>query len=173
MRAMTEPDLCAKRVLVLGAETELGRAVASALAEAGADVALVAATNDAQAAFAVQRLARRLSAVAQAIDATNEMAVRVMVRQVAKRLGGLDAVVFCADRSRPVDLPVALAVRFAGKELARNRGTFVAADVEPWEQPLREIRPGFVYVSFPLQDMPQEQAVAWALHAVAGGADNG
>jgi len=94
--------LAGKRVLILGAETEIGRAVTTAAAEAGANVAAVAATSDAEAAFAVQRLARRLSSagrkvIAQAIDATNEAAVRVMVRQVSKELGGLDAVVFSAD----------------------------------------------------------------------------
>jgi len=93
-------DLTGKRVLILGAETDVGRAVATAVSEAGASVAAVAATSDAEAAFAVQRLARRLSSgerkvIAQAIDATNEAAVRVMVRQVSKELGGLDAVVFC------------------------------------------------------------------------------
>ena len=85
-------DLTGKRVLILGAETEIGRAVTTAVAEAGASVAAVAATSDAEAAFAVQRLARRLSSdggrsIAQAIDATNEAAVRVMVRQVSKELG--------------------------------------------------------------------------------------
>jgi len=97
--------LSGKRVLVLGAETEIGRAVVTAVAEAGASVAAVAATSDAEVAFVVQRLARRLSSgrrkvIAQAIDATNEAAVRVMVRQVSKELGGLNAVVFCGDRGR-------------------------------------------------------------------------
>jgi NADP-dependent 3-hydroxy acid dehydrogenase YdfG len=89
---------------LLGAETELGRAIAAALAEAGARVALVGATNDAEAAFSVQRLARKVGAeVSQAIDATNEAAVRVMVRQVSKALGGLDGVVlapFASNSSR-------------------------------------------------------------------------
>ena len=48
-----------KRVLILGAETEIGRAVTTAVAEVGASVAAVAASSDAEAAFAVQRLARR------------------------------------------------------------------------------------------------------------------
>ena len=85
------------RALVLGAETPAGRALAAALAAAGARLALVAAGVDAGAAFEVQRLSRRLGALSQAIDATNEMAVRVMTRQVAKALGGLDALFFCAD----------------------------------------------------------------------------
>lgn len=49
--------------------------------------------SDAESAFAVQRLARRLGAIAQAIDATNEAAVRVMVRQLSKELGGIDVAV--------------------------------------------------------------------------------
>ena len=40
---MTAPDLTGKRVLVVGAETEVGRAVATAVAEAGGSVAAVVA----------------------------------------------------------------------------------------------------------------------------------
>jgi cation diffusion facilitator CzcD-associated flavoprotein CzcO len=113
-------DLTGKRILLIGAETELGAEIARALAGAGASVAVIASSNDAQTAFAVQRLARQLSAPAsQAIDATNEMAVRVMVRQVSKELRGLDAVVFCG----PDDARVrTLALRFGQKELGRFGG---------------------------------------------------
>lgn len=42
----------------------------------------------------MKRLARNLgAATSQAIDATNEAAVRVMMRQVSKDMGGLDAIV--------------------------------------------------------------------------------
>ena len=86
-----------KRVLLLGAETDLGRAAAEALAESGARLALVSSTAEAEAAFRVQRLSRKLGATSQAIDATNDAAIRVMVRQVAKELGGLDAAVVAVD----------------------------------------------------------------------------
>ncbi len=162
-----------KRVLLLGAETEAGGAIAQALTDEGARLALVAASPGAETAFAVQWLARRLGAVAQAIDAGNEAAVRVMVRQMSKQLGGLDAVVFCADRTRPFADELGFAVRFGAKELTRSKGTFVAVDVEPWEQPEGELRPGMLFVSFPLQQMPMEQAAAWTLHAVAGTGNNG
>ena len=116
---MTTPTLAGKRVLLLGAETELGSEIARALAEAGVSLALVAVSNDPQTAFAVQRLARKLGApVSQAIDATNEMAVRVMVRQVSKELGGLDGVVFCASS----DSAFALAEKHAKRELVRSGG---------------------------------------------------
>ncbi|HLA19480.1 MAG TPA: SDR family oxidoreductase [Dehalococcoidia bacterium] len=115
------------RALVLGAETPAGRALAVALAESGAQLALVASTGDAETAFAVQRLARRLGALSQAIDATNEMAVRVMVRQVSKALGGLDAVIFCADLGAGTAGSLALACRFAAREMARAGGAIVVA----------------------------------------------
>ncbi len=117
---MTTPDLTGKRVLLIGAETDLGADIARALAEAGASLALIAASNDPQTAFAVQRLARKLSTpLSQAIDATNEMAVRVMVRQVSKELRGLDAVVFCG----PDDARMrTLALQFGQKELGRHGG---------------------------------------------------
>jgi len=110
------------RALVLGAETPAGRALAAALAAAGARIALVAAGADTAAAFEVQRLSRRLGALSQAIDATNEMAVRVMTRQVAKALGGLDALFFCADLGPKTEASLALACRFAAREMARAGG---------------------------------------------------
>jgi NAD(P)-dependent dehydrogenase (short-subunit alcohol dehydrogenase family) len=110
-----------RRVLLLGAETDLGRACAEALAAAGHTLAFVAATTDGDAAFAVKRLATRVGApVSQAIDATNEAAVRVMVRQVSKALGGLDAVVDTTGAS------LEHVESLAGRELARHgRGKFV------------------------------------------------
>jgi len=113
-----------KRVLVLGAETEFGRACAEALAAADCRLTLVSSKPDAEAAFAVQRLARKLGASARAIDATNEAAVRVMLRQVSKDLGGLDATVVCV-----ADPAIAShAERLARREMARSGGgVFVAA----------------------------------------------
>ena len=116
-------DLTGKRVLILGAETDIGRAVTTAVAEAGASVAAVAATSDAEAAFTVQRLARRLSSddrkvIAQAIDATNEAAVRVMVRQVSKELGGLDAVALLAVWKDSGELAMGMALEGTSSRLA-------------------------------------------------------
>jgi NAD(P)-dependent dehydrogenase (short-subunit alcohol dehydrogenase family) len=129
---MTAPDLTGKHVLILGAETEIGRAVTTAVAEAGASVAAVAATSDAEAAFAVQRLARRLSSperkiIAQAIDATNEAAVRVMVRQVSKELGGLDAVAFSVDLAEATETAFEFTYKRASDEMLRGSGGVIVA----------------------------------------------
>jgi hypothetical protein len=130
-------DLSGKRVLILGAETEIGRTVTTAVAEAGASVAAVAATSDAEAAFAVQRLARRLSTgerkvIAQAIDATNEAAVRVMVRQVSKELGGLDAAVSTAyaEESEQTARSLVFLEQRAGKEMGGNERGIVIATLD-------------------------------------------
>lgn len=91
------PPLDGRRIVILGADTELGQRQTTDLAKAGAILAVVSASGEARDAFEVQRLGRRLGARSQAIDATNEAAVRVMLRQIAKDLGGLDAAVSCVD----------------------------------------------------------------------------
>ena len=93
---MATIDLEGKRIVVVGAETDAGRAIATGLADSGATVAVVATANDADTAFTTQRLSRKLGGPGQAIDGSNDMAVRVMVRQVSKALGGLDAIVCAA-----------------------------------------------------------------------------
>jgi NADP-dependent 3-hydroxy acid dehydrogenase YdfG len=128
---MTQERWGAMRVLVLGAETAAGKALAAALAVAGARAVLVAASPDPQAAFAVQRLARRAGAASQAIDAANEMAVRVMTRRVAKALSGLDALLFCADLGERTADALALACRFAAREMARAGGGTIAVAPPP------------------------------------------
>jgi NAD(P)-dependent dehydrogenase (short-subunit alcohol dehydrogenase family) len=138
-----------KRVLILGAETEIGRAVVSATAEAGASVAAIAATSDADAAFAVQRLARGLSSgarkvIAQAIDGTNEAAVRMMVRQVSKELGGLDAIAFTISASAGMErLAESLGpiLQFGGKELDRKGGGSIVVIDRPGDAAVLEILP--------------------------------
>ncbi|HEY8491352.1 MAG TPA: SDR family oxidoreductase [Dehalococcoidia bacterium] len=98
---MTAFELAGKRALVVGAEGQAGRAIGLALAEAGADVALVAATADPAAAFALRRLGGQVEALGrrsltQATDVTSSQGAQVMVRQVAKELGGLDVLVNAA-----------------------------------------------------------------------------
>ena len=117
-----------KRALILGGETAAGRVLATALAAAGAHTAIVAASPDAAVAFEVQRLSRRIGATSQAIDATNEMALRVMTRQLSKRLGGLDLLLFCADLGDGTVDALAMASRFAAREIARaGEGAIVIA----------------------------------------------
>lgn len=122
------PELDDRRVLLLGAETELGREVVTALSKAGAKLALVSSASDSGSAFEVQRLARRVGALSQAIDATNEAAVRVMVRQLSKEMGGIDASVSCVADAKTREL----FERHSRREMKRSgEGVFVDATVTP------------------------------------------
>ena len=76
----------------------------------------------------MQRLARRLNATSQAIDATNEAAVRVMVRQVSKEMGGIEAAVSCVEDATAREL----FERHARREMKRTGdGVYVDATVMP------------------------------------------
>ncbi len=120
------PQLDDRRVLLLGAETDLGVATSTALAYAGARLALVSGSRDSEAAFAVQRLARRLNATSQAIDSLNEAAIRVMVRQVSKEMGGVQAAVSCVSDATAREL----LERHARREMKRTgHGVYVDATV--------------------------------------------
>ena len=140
-----------KRALVLGVETAAGRALALALAEAGAAVAVVAAKDDPESAFSAKRVAGQIAKLGrpgptQAIDAALATAVQVMVRQVAKGLGGLDLVVVCLDQpqaaaterlseaewAKLVGLNLSglfFACRSAAREMARGGGGAILAVV--------------------------------------------
>lgn len=95
-------DLSGKRALVMGAGWSVGRAIALALAEAGADVAVSSVTRDDSEVTAVKRIAREIGEMGrrtldQAVDATLSTGVQAMVRQVIEELGGIDILVSAPD----------------------------------------------------------------------------
>jgi NAD(P)-dependent dehydrogenase (short-subunit alcohol dehydrogenase family) len=95
-------DLSGKRALVVGAASSVGRAIALALSEAGADVIVASVTSNAGEVLAVKRLAQQIAITGprrepQALDASLGTAVQVMVRQVVKDVGGLDILVTAPD----------------------------------------------------------------------------
>ncbi len=157
------------RALVLGAETAAGRLLAAVLAAAGARTAIITASGDPEVAFAVQRLSRRIGAYSQSIDATTEMAVRVMTRQVSTVLGGLDLLVFCADLGEGTADSLALAVRFAAREMARSGdGTIVVAPPESTGVDVAALAAdyGSPDVRIIGLDVPTEPDDAWARDAL-------
>lgn len=86
-------DLTGRIALVTGASRGIGRAIALGLAEAGADVALVArgASPLEEAAAAVRAFGRR--ALALAGDAGNEQDIRRVVAETVAGLGGIHILV--------------------------------------------------------------------------------
>ncbi len=99
---MSEGVLVGKRVLVVGGETELGRAVLIGLAEAGADIAIASLTSDTKAEFAINSALNEVWALgrkglALAIDASDAEMLRRGVEQVERELGAIDLVVLVGD----------------------------------------------------------------------------
>jgi NAD(P)-dependent dehydrogenase (short-subunit alcohol dehydrogenase family) len=86
-------DLAGKTALVTGASRGIGRAIAVAYAEAGADLAVSARSAEALAETveAVEALGRKAFAIPA--DVTDRDAVQIMVRESIAALGHLDAVV--------------------------------------------------------------------------------
>jgi NAD(P)-dependent dehydrogenase (short-subunit alcohol dehydrogenase family) len=86
-------DLAGKTALVTGASRGIGRAIAVAYAEAGADLAVSARSAEALAETveAVEALGRKAFVIPA--DVTDRDAVQVMVRESIAALGHLDAVV--------------------------------------------------------------------------------
>ena len=95
-------SLADKNALVLGASSAIGRAAASALAEAGADVAVgstLITPREQEAVLACRAAvqAQGRKSLAQTIDAANEAEVRVLVEQTVSELGALDILVNAHD----------------------------------------------------------------------------
>lgn len=135
-------DLSGKRALVVGAGGPAGRAIALALGEAGADVAVSSISSDGSEVVRVKAVQRALTklgrkSVAMATDITLGTGVQVMVRQVAKEFDGIDVLINApelflgkaADATTDIDwnrvMQINLsgtfhACRAAGKEMLRQ-----------------------------------------------------
>ncbi len=86
--------LAGKVVLVTGAAKRLGRAIALAAAEKGADVAITYLNSDREARGVMSELARRgAQAMAIHCDVGDEQNVREMIKEAAATLGGIDVLV--------------------------------------------------------------------------------
>ena len=90
---MTLFDLAGKKALVTGASRGIGQAIAVALAEAGADVALVARSEDGLVATAKQVTRHGRDAFVIPADVTDAEAVAGAVTAAIDRLGYVDVVV--------------------------------------------------------------------------------
>ena len=90
--------MAGKRVLVVGGETAVGRAVAVGLAEAGADVAIASLTQEMEAEFSINSALNELWAlgrqgVALVIDASDADEARDALHRAEREIGRIDAAV--------------------------------------------------------------------------------
>jgi len=102
------PDLIGFKAAVLGANDTLAAAVALALANAGADVAVTSSSGDPEEAFALRPLRRAIEAtgrkaIADIADLGNGSSVQIAVRQIAKQLGSIDLLVIATGEA--IDKP--------------------------------------------------------------------
>lgn len=86
--------LTGKIVLVTGAAKRLGRAIALAAADEGADVAITYLSSGREARSLVGELARKgVEALALRCDITDQQNVHEMIKEVARELGGIDVLI--------------------------------------------------------------------------------
>jgi 3-oxoacyl-[acyl-carrier protein] reductase len=95
-------DYSGRKVLVMGAGWSVGREIALAFAEAGADVAVTTATTDGEEALAVKKLSQQISgmgrqSMSESVDMSIGTNVQVAVRQVVKEMGAVDVLVTAPD----------------------------------------------------------------------------
>lgn len=97
-------DLCGKVALVTGGGRGIGRAISSALSEAGASVAIGYVERSEAAAELVESIRRRgREACAVNMDVRDRESVRVALSQCVAQFGGLDILVNNAGVNKPAD----------------------------------------------------------------------
>lgn len=125
-------DLNGKKALVVGFSNPGGRAMALALAEAGADVATASATLDGDEVMEAKRVARDVAAMgrdtfSQGWDVTLPRNVQVGLKQLIKEFGRPRVLIYNGDA--PFSRPIARVTdaEFAHVQAVNQNGAFYAA----------------------------------------------
>jgi len=120
--------LVGKRALVTGGAKRIGRGIALALAEAGADVAITYRGSETDASLTVADLeALGVRAVAVACDVTEEPSVQAAVSAVVDVLGGLDLLVNNAGAFETAALEKITVEEWDAMFATNTRGPFLVA----------------------------------------------
>ena len=118
--------LSGRTVLVTGAAKRLGRAIALAAAENGADVAITYRESAREARAVVGELAQHgVEALAVRCDVTDEKSVREMVKEVARELGGIDVLVNNAANYETVEFEKITVAQWDAIFASNTRGPFL------------------------------------------------
>jgi NAD(P)-dependent dehydrogenase (short-subunit alcohol dehydrogenase family) len=120
--------LSGKVVLVTGAAKRLGRAIALAAADNGADVAITYRESEREARQVVGELSRReVDGLAVRCDVADETSVREMVKEVAGVLGGIDVLVNNAANYESVEFEKLTLAQWDAIFASNTRGPFVVS----------------------------------------------
>src|SRR5437879_11544331 len=118
--------LSGKTMLVTGAAKRLGRAIALAAAENGADVAITYRESAREARAVVGELAQHgVEALAVRCDVTDEKSVREMVKEVGRELGGIDVLVNNAANYETVEFEKITVAQWDAIFASNTRGPFL------------------------------------------------
>ena len=125
-------DLEGKKALVVGFANPGGTAIASALAEAGADVACASSSLDGEEVMAAKRASRAVAAfgrstMSQGWDVTLPANVQVGLRQVVKEFGAPSILVYSADADLAKPLRNVGDAEFGRLQQVNASGAFYAA----------------------------------------------
>lgn len=121
-------SLTGRRALVTGAARRIGRGVALALAEAGADVAITFRGSEAEARSTAEELrAFGVRGLALPCDVRDEVSVQEAVAEVADRLGGLDLLVNNAGTFETAALEAISGAEWDAMFATNTRGPFLVA----------------------------------------------
>jgi 3-oxoacyl-[acyl-carrier protein] reductase/pteridine reductase len=130
MLGMTTPRglLAGKTVLVTGAAKRLGRAIALAAAENGANVAITYLKSAREARVVVEELAQfGVEPLAVRCDVTDEKSVREMVKEVARELGGIDVLVNNAANYETAEFEKITVAQWDAIFASNTRGPFLVS----------------------------------------------
>ncbi len=120
--------LSGKTLLVTGAAKRLGRAIALAAAENGADVAITYRDSGREARDVLRELARLgVEALAVRCDVTDEKSVGEMVKEVAKDLGGIDILVNNAANYEDIEFEKITVAQWDAIFASNVRGPFLVS----------------------------------------------
>jgi NAD(P)-dependent dehydrogenase (short-subunit alcohol dehydrogenase family) len=121
-------ELSGKTLLVTGAAKRLGRAIALAAAENGADVAITYRESAREALAVVGELAEYgVEALAVRCDITDEKSICEMVKEVASELGGIDVLVNNAANYETVEFEKITVAQWDAIFASNTRGPFLVS----------------------------------------------
>ena len=124
-------DLSAKKALVIGFANPAGHAIALALAEAGADVAVASATMDGDEVMAAKRASKAIADLGRATlshgwDVTLPTNVQVSFKQVVRDFGMPDTIVYNADAPLTKKITEVTDSEFGRVQAVNQSGAFYA-----------------------------------------------
>ena len=125
-------DLTGKRALVVGCSNPSGRAIALALAEAGADVAVASASLDGDEVMEAKRVAKAVEglgrkSISQGWDVTLPTNIQVGLKQIGKDFGKPTILVYNADATLAKPIEKTTDSDFARIQAVNQSGAYYSA----------------------------------------------